>query len=58
MVTSPEAETSPADMEEPLDFKPERQIKYTLEPLKPRPKRRWVIFGPRVRREDDREEGQ
>lgn len=56
MVTPPETETSPADVQEPLDFKPERQIKYTLEPLKPRPSRRWIIFGPRVRREDDREE--
>jgi hypothetical protein len=56
MVVPPETETSPADIEEPLDFKPERQIKYTLEPLKPRPSRRWIIFGPRVRREDDREE--
>ena len=27
-----------------------------LEPPKPRPRRRWVIFGPRVRPEDDREE--
>jgi hypothetical protein len=56
MVAPPDTETAPADIEEPLDFKPERQIKYTLEPLKPRPSRRWIIFGPRVRREDDREE--
>jgi hypothetical protein len=56
IVAPPEAETPPADVEEPLDFKPERQIRYSLEPLKPRPSRRWIIFGPRVRREGDREE--
>jgi type IV secretory pathway VirB10-like protein len=56
IVAPPEAETPPADVEEPLDFKPERQITYSLEPLKPRPSRRWIIFGPRVRREGDREE--
>lgn len=56
MVAPAEAEPAPADVEEPLDFKPERQIKYSLEPLKPRPSRRWIIFGPRVRREGDREE--
>jgi hypothetical protein len=56
IVAPPSAETPPADIEEPLDFKPERQIRYSLEPLKPRPSRRWIIFGPRVRREGDREE--
>jgi hypothetical protein len=56
IVAPPEAETPAAHVEEPLDFKPERQIPYSLEPLKPRPSRRWIIFGPRVRREDDREE--
>jgi hypothetical protein len=58
IVAPPEAETPPAEVEEPLDFKPERQIRYSLEPLKPRPSRRWIIFGPRVRREGDREEEQ
>ena len=56
IVAPPEAETPPADIEGPLDFKPERQIRHSLEPLKPRPSRRWIIFGPRVRREGDREE--
>jgi outer membrane biosynthesis protein TonB len=46
----------PEDVEEVIDFRPEPEINYRLDPLKPRPSRRWVIFGPRVRREDDREE--
>ena len=46
----------PEGVEEVIDFRPEAEINYRLEPLKPRPTRRWVIFGPRVRREDDREE--
>ena len=56
IVAPPAAETPATDAEEPLDFKPERQITYSLEPLKPRPSRRWIIFGPRVRREGDSEE--
>ena len=51
------AEAEPGDVEEPIEFRPEREeINHRLDPLKPRPKRRWVIFGPRVRREDDSEE--
>jgi outer membrane biosynthesis protein TonB len=46
----------PGGTEEVIDFRPEHEINYRLDPLKPRPSRRWVIFGPRVRREDDREE--
>jgi outer membrane biosynthesis protein TonB len=46
----------PGGVEEVIDFRPEHEINYRLDPLKPRPSRRWVIFGPRVRREDDREE--
>jgi hypothetical protein len=52
IVAPAEAEPPPADVEEAVDFRPERQ----MEPLKPRPRRRWIIFGPRVRREGDREE--
>ncbi len=48
--------TEPGGGEEVIDFRPEHEINYRLDPLKPRPSRRWVIFGPRVRREDDREE--
>ena len=50
------APTEPGGVEEVIDFRPEHEINYRLEPLKPRPSRRWVVFGPRVRREDDREE--
>ena len=50
------APTEPVGAEEVIDFRPEHEINYRLDPLKPRPSRRWVIFGPRVRREDDREE--
>lgn len=50
----PEAEPPPA--EKAKDFLPERHIPHRLEPLKPRPPRRWKIVGPRVRREGDSEE--
>jgi type IV secretory pathway VirB10-like protein len=57
MVSTTGAEPGEGEVEEVIDFRPEREeINYRLDPLKPRPKRRWVIFGPRVRREDDREE--
>ena len=58
IVVPPAAEAPPTEAEEPLDFKPERQITYSLEPLPPRPSRRWIIFGPRGRREGDSEEEQ
>ena len=48
--------TEPGGVEEAIDFRPEHEINHRLEPLKPRPSRRWVILGRRVRREDDREE--
>jgi hypothetical protein len=57
IVEPPEAEP-PAEPEEPKDFLGEREIRHRLEPLKPRPKRRWIIFGPYERREDDHEEEQ
>ena len=41
----------PGGGQEVIDFRPEHEINYRLDPLKPRPSRRWVIFGPRVRRE-------
>jgi hypothetical protein len=52
IVAPAEAEPPPADVEEAVDSRPERQ----MEPPTPRPRRRWIIFGPRVRREGDREE--
>jgi hypothetical protein len=30
----------------------ERRVEYRLEPLKPRPRRRWIVFGPYERREE------
>ena len=55
IVTSPRAEPPPAKPEETTDFHPERLILHSLEPLQPRPRRRWIIFGPYERREGDRE---
>jgi len=55
-MVGPGPPTEPGGGEEVIDFRPEHEINYRLDPLKPRPSRRWVIFGPRVRREDDREE--
>ena len=58
IVAPPQAEPLPAEPEEAKDFLGERLIRHRLEPLKPRPKRRWIIFGPYERREDDHEEEQ
>ena len=54
MVAPQQAE--PTATEEVIDFRPEAEINHRLDPLKPRPRRRWIVFGPRVRHEDDREE--
>jgi hypothetical protein len=64
--TEPEtepAEAEPHSEEEPTMFQaePERRIAHRLEPLQPRPRRKWVLFGPYERRpeppaEGDREE--
>jgi hypothetical protein len=57
----PAAEPSP-DEPIPDEFlaEPERRMRHRLEPLQPRPRRRWVVFGPRERpeaqAEGDREE--
>jgi len=42
-----------AEPEEPAAFLPEpkRLVRYRLEPLQPRPRRRWIVFGPRERPE-------
>lgn len=50
------AEQAPFQAEEGAKFQTERLILHKLEPLQPRPRRRWIIFGPRERREGDREE--
>jgi type IV secretory pathway VirB10-like protein len=56
IVTPPQAEAPPADLDEATDFQSQRLILHSLEPLQPRPRRRWIIFGPRERREGDSEE--
>jgi hypothetical protein len=58
----PTEPTSSAEEEKPPEFRPapERLVIHSLEPLLPRPRRRWIIFGAHVRREapaeGDREE--
>jgi hypothetical protein len=59
IVAPPAAEPPAAEAEEPKAFKSERLILHRLEPLQPRPRRRWIIIGPRERPaapEGDREE--
>jgi hypothetical protein len=48
---APAAEAPPAE-ETPkaaLEFEQEQRARHRLEPLEPRPRRRWIIFGPRER---------
>jgi hypothetical protein len=42
-----------AEPEAPAAFRPEpeQHVRYSLEPLQPRPRRRWILFGPRDRSE-------
>jgi outer membrane biosynthesis protein TonB len=60
-VEAPAAEEpAPAEDEEEAEFAKveERRVVHRLEPLQPRPKRRWIFFGPRRREgqaEDDSE---
>lgn len=58
----PREETTPVE-EETTEFRaaPQRRVAHRLEPLQPRPRRRWILFGPYERRsepsaESDREE--
>jgi hypothetical protein len=64
MIAPPAEETPPAEPEPakpeprpeeeaPTTFQPaadERRIAHRLEPLKPRPRRKWIVFGPYERR--------
>jgi hypothetical protein len=64
MIAPPAAETPPAEPEPaepeprpeeeaPKTFQPaveERRIAHRLEPLKPRPRRKWILFGKYERR--------
>jgi hypothetical protein len=51
----PEPPTPSAEPEEPK-FVEERRAPHRLEPLQPRPRRRWGLFGPRVRPEGEESE--
>jgi hypothetical protein len=70
VVVSPAAEAPPADAEPqpkaepspeaaPTGFQaaPEQRVGHRLEPLQPRPRRRWVFFGPHERRPEQPAEG-
>jgi hypothetical protein len=46
IVVTPEAEPPALEPEPVRDFLPETAITHRLEPLQPRPRRRWIIFGP------------
>jgi hypothetical protein len=43
----------PSESERPAEFlaQPQERARYSLEPLKPRPRRRWIVIGPRERPE-------
>ena len=67
IVAPPAAEAPRAEREAPAEAAPtkfgaaERRTVHRLEPLQPRPRRRWILFGPYDRppespAEDDREE--
>jgi hypothetical protein len=57
------AETEPAEAgaaaEETATFRPEepQHVTHRLEPLRPRPRRRWIIFGPHERPPEAQAEG-
>jgi hypothetical protein len=57
----PPAQPEPAAQgQERLQFEAEERASHRLEPLQPRPRRRWVVFGPRERQGEEpgsREEG-
>jgi type IV secretory pathway VirB10-like protein len=50
---APATEAPPAEGEETpkaaLEFEQEQRARHRLEPLEPRPRRRWIIFGTRER---------
>jgi hypothetical protein len=59
--SQPEAEPSPEAAPTGFQAASEQRVGHRLEPLQPRPRRRWVFFGPYERRpeppaEGDREE--
>lgn len=60
IVAPPQAEPPPVELEDATEFRPPPRIPHRLEPLQPRPRRRWIFFGPYERpaatAEGDREE--
>jgi hypothetical protein len=63
IVAPPAAEAPPAEPEAPAEAAPtqfgaaERRTVHRLEPLQPRPRRRWILFGPYERRSEPPAEG-
>ena len=64
IVAAPAAEPAPAKPEArtdegPTAFQsaPQRRTIHRLEPLQPRPRRRWILFGPHQRRSEPPAEG-
>ena len=55
--TQPEAEPSPEAAPTGFQAASERRVGHRLEPLQPRPRRRWVFFGPYERRSEPPAEG-
>ena len=55
---APEALGAPAEDSGAIAFATaeERRVEHRLEPLKPRPRRRWLLFGPYPRREEPAED--
>lgn len=55
----PSSEAEPSPEAEPATFQaaPERRTIHRLEPLQPRPRRRWILFGPHERRSEPPAEG-
>jgi hypothetical protein len=45
----PPAQPEPAAQRQELQFEAEERASHRLEPLQPRPRRRWGVFGPRDR---------
>jgi hypothetical protein len=63
IVAPPAAEAPRAEPEAPAEAAPtqfgaaERRTVHRLEPLQPRPRRRWILFGPYERRSEPPAEG-
>jgi hypothetical protein len=56
--SAPEEPAAPAEDSEAIAFATaeEQRIAHRLDPLKPRPRRRWLFFGPYARQEEPAED--